>query len=79
MALQKKMENTDQHRLPTNVKPFHYDLLMKTDLEALTFQGVVKISFDVVQETSSITLNTSNLTLDKVYAQHSFYNLTFAD
>lgn len=60
------MENTDQYRLPTNVKPFHYDLLIKTDLEALTFQGVVKINFDVVRETASITLNASNLDLDKV-------------
>lgn len=33
----------DQYRLPTNVKPTHYDVTIKTDLEKLRFQGFVKI------------------------------------
>jgi aminopeptidase 2 len=53
----------DEHRLPTNVKPTHYDLVVRTDLEGLTFQGVVKISLDVKEETSQIVLNTSNMDL----------------
>ncbi|KAF8232360.1 hypothetical protein L208DRAFT_1272750 [Tricholoma matsutake] len=52
-----------RYRLPTNVKPTHYDLAIRTDLEKLTFNGFVKISLDVLQETSSITLNTSDLEL----------------
>jgi len=36
-------EGADQYRLPTNVKPIHYDLLVKTDLEKSTFQGIVKV------------------------------------
>lgn len=77
-------ENPDQYRLPTDVKPTHYDVVVKTDLEKLTFQGVVKArcvsvstfcratvkipldSFDVVKETSSITLNSATLDLGKV-------------
>jgi len=35
----------DQYRLPTNVKPTHYDVTIKTDLEGLTFQGLVKIKY----------------------------------
>ena len=35
-------ENPDQYRLPTNVKPTHYDVVIKTDLEASSFQGFVK-------------------------------------
>jgi hypothetical protein len=35
------IENPDQYRLPTDLKPTHYDVVVKTDLEALTFQGVV--------------------------------------
>lgn len=35
----------DPYRLPTNVKPIHYDITIKTDLEDLTFQGFVKIKY----------------------------------
>lgn len=34
---------TDKYRLPTDVKPIHYDLTISTDLEDLTFDGIVKI------------------------------------
>ena len=34
---------TDKYRLPTFVKPTHYDLTIITDLLDLTFDGVVKI------------------------------------
>jgi len=33
----------DPYRLPSNVKPVHYNLLVKTDLEALQFEGHVAI------------------------------------
>ena len=69
------------YRLPTNVKPAHYDITIKTDLENLTFDGIVKVryaspailnhpssnapSLDVNAETSTIVLNTSELELGK--------------
>lgn len=34
---------TDEYRLPTNVKPTHYDLTLRTDLEKETFEGVVDV------------------------------------
>jgi hypothetical protein len=33
----------DQFRLPTDVRPTHYDVTIKTDLEKLKFEGFVKI------------------------------------
>jgi hypothetical protein len=33
----------DESRLPTNVRPTHYDLSVRTDLEKKTFNGVVVI------------------------------------
>lgn len=33
----------DPYRLPLDFKPTHYDLAIKTDLEDLTFQGIVTI------------------------------------
>ena len=37
--------DADQYRLPTNVKPTHYDVTIKTDLEKFKFQGFVKIKW----------------------------------
>lgn len=39
-------EDPTQYRLPTDVKPTHYDVTIKTDLENLTFQGFVKVRYD---------------------------------
>ncbi len=35
----------DPNRLPLNVKPTHYDVTIKTDLEKLTFEGFTKIRY----------------------------------
>jgi hypothetical protein len=35
--------DTERYRLPTDVKPTHYDITIHTDLEQLTFNGFVKI------------------------------------
>ncbi|GLB35338.1 putative aminopeptidase [Lyophyllum shimeji] len=56
---------SNEYRLPTNVKPVHYDVTIKTDLEKLEFDGFVKISLDVQQESSSITFNMSDLELGR--------------
>lgn len=40
-------EDAAQYRLPTSVKPLHYDIVVKTDLEALKFEGVVKVRYVV--------------------------------
>ncbi|KAF8633724.1 hypothetical protein AX17_004382 [Amanita inopinata Kibby_2008] len=55
----------DQYRLPVDVKPVHYDVTIRTDLEKLEYQGFVKISLDVKTDTSRIVLNSSDLKLGK--------------
>ncbi|TFK46426.1 leucyl aminopeptidase [Heliocybe sulcata] len=55
--------NSEDYRLPTNVKPKHYDLTIRTDLEKHTFDGFVAVDLDVLKETSTIVLNTSQLKL----------------
>ncbi|CAE6469567.1 unnamed protein product, partial [Rhizoctonia solani] len=52
-----------EYRLPTNVRPTHYDLTIQTDLEGLVFKGCGIIDLDVLEETSDITFNSSNLVL----------------
>lgn len=49
--------------LPTNVRPTHYDLSLEPDLEAFTYTGSVVIDLDVLEDTSSITLNTIDITV----------------
>ena len=35
----------DKYRLPLDVKPTHYDVTIRTDLEKLTFDGFVKVEY----------------------------------
>lgn len=37
------IKSVDKYRLPLDVKPTHYDLTVRTDLEKLSFDGFVKI------------------------------------
>ncbi|KAJ8084693.1 Aminopeptidase 2 mitochondrial [Marasmius tenuissimus] len=57
-----------EHRLPTNVKPTHYDISIRTDLDKLTFDGFVKISLDIKENTDTIVLNSNGLKLGKASA-----------
>ncbi|KAJ6632131.1 leucyl aminopeptidase [Mycena sp. CBHHK59/15] len=53
----------DKYRLPTNVKPSNYDLTVWTDLKSLKFGGFVTVSLDILENTSAIVLNCSELGL----------------
>ena len=48
---------TQWFRLPTDVRPVHYDLTMLSDLERLTFHGVADIALAVEQDTQRIEFN----------------------
>ncbi|KXN92312.1 Aminopeptidase 1 [Leucoagaricus sp. SymC.cos] len=55
----------DEYRLPTNVKPRHYDITVKTDLEALTFESFVRVDLDIKDPTIRIVMHSSGLDLRK--------------
>ncbi|SNX84196.1 probable AAP1 - alanine/arginine aminopeptidase [Melanopsichium pennsylvanicum] len=44
-------------RLPRNVVPTHYDITLKSDLEALRFSGTATIDLDVLEDTKEIVFN----------------------
>lgn len=60
-------DTQNQYRLPVDVKPIHYDVTIKTDLEKTEYQGFVKISLDIKKDTSRIVLNSSELKLGSAY------------
>ncbi|KAI0253583.1 leucyl aminopeptidase [Lactifluus subvellereus] len=47
----------DHYRLPTDIRPRHYDLTIRTDLQKERFTGFVKIDLDVVKATKIVTFN----------------------
>lgn len=47
--------------LPANVVPRHYDLTLEPNFDKLTFDGTVVIDVDVVDESTSIAVNTLEL------------------
>ena len=47
--------------LPGNVVPKHYDLTLEPDFKNFTYEGHVIIDLDVVEDTTSISLNTLEL------------------
>jgi aminopeptidase 2 len=51
--------------LPANVIPRHYDLTVEPNFETLTYEGYVVIDLDVVTDSSSVSLNTLELTIHK--------------
>ena len=58
--------HTEREILPKHLKPTHYDITIEPHLEEATqFDGTVVIDLDVVQETSSITLNAIDLEILK--------------
>ncbi|CAM1502388.1 Fc.00g043720.m01.CDS01 [Cosmosporella sp. VM-42] len=57
--------------LPTNVKPVHYDLTLEPNFETFEYEGTVVIDFDVVDDTTSIALNTVDLTIHETTVEAS--------
>ena len=55
----------DAFRLPKEVKPIHYDLLMHPDLEKGTYNGSVTILIDVLDKRSYISLHQKDLNITK--------------
>lgn len=52
-------------QLPRNVRPSHYDLAFTPDADKLTFDAKVKIAIEVVEPTTTVTLQAADLTFAK--------------
>ncbi len=54
------------YRLPRNVIPVHYDLLLEPDLDTFTFAGTVGIRIGITESTSEIVLNCAEIEMQSV-------------
>ncbi len=54
-------------QLPRGVRPTHYDVAIVPDAASLTFSGKVAIAIEVLQPTTSITLNALELSFTSVH------------
>ncbi|KAF5277381.1 hypothetical protein FQA39_LY06194 [Lamprigera yunnana] len=53
-------------RLPTDVKPLHYDLTFKPNLQNGTFEGRINITLKILRPRRNIVLHNNNLTITNV-------------
>ncbi|KAI8083890.1 peptidase family M1-domain-containing protein [Thamnidium elegans] len=66
--------------LPALVKPVHYDLNLTPDLNNFVYDGSVKVSLQVLNDTSIIVLNANELTIDTaiVFVNNTRYFFTLS-
>ncbi|KAH7264907.1 peptidase family M1-domain-containing protein [Fusarium redolens] len=55
--------------LPKNVKPLHYDLTLEPNFETFKYEGTVVIDFDVVEDSTSIALNTVEIDIHETLVE----------
>jgi len=69
------------YRLPKNVRPLSYDVYLKPDFKTFTFEGDVKITVEVLEDTSEIILHTNkqNISLITVSETDTELNITEAN
>src|SRR5919198_6509789 len=63
---QARSGQSEAQRLPTTVRPEHYDLAFTVDLPRARFEGTETIRVNVAQPTSRIVLHAFELTLHEV-------------
>jgi puromycin-sensitive aminopeptidase len=61
----------DPHRLPTTVKPSHYELELAPDLDGATFTGTVAVTVDVAEPVGELVLHALDLAIDDARFEHS--------
>lgn len=62
--------------LPKNVKPLHYDLTLEPNFETFKYEGTVIIDLDVVEDTTSISLNTIDIDIKETTIRSGSHTVT---
>ncbi|KAI5779518.1 peptidase family M1-domain-containing protein [Geopyxis carbonaria] len=56
--------------LPTNIKPTHYDLAIEPNFKDFTFDGTVAIDLDVVEDTTSVSVNSLEIDIKEATLEY---------
>lgn len=70
MATQGLEDSQGRHILPTSVRPSHYKLTLTPDLKSFTFEGEAYIHLDILESTSEVVLNASELKITKASIEY---------
>lgn len=62
--------------LPEAVKPLHYDLTLEPNLETFKYEGTVSIELDVLEDTTSISLNTLDIDIHETKVTSGSRNIS---
>ncbi len=60
---------TSRFRLPTTVRPLHYDLTLEVDLAGAAFVGAVAVRVDVAEPVSEVVLNADDLDIVEAWVE----------
>ncbi|KAI9303207.1 aminopeptidase [Cunninghamella echinulata] len=55
------VDTSERQILPANVKPVHYNLCIQPDLEAFIFLGKLAVDLEIIDNTTTIVLNTIDI------------------
>lgn len=69
------MKKKNPYLLPSDVKPVHYELELKPDLEKFTFAGEIATNIVVRKPTSKVTLHSADLKILDAEAFGEYYSL----
>src|SRR6202140_1398844 len=65
-----------EYRLPANVTPDRYDLVLTPDLKAFTFDGAETVAVTVHESTAEVVLNALELEIESAVAERAGKSLT---
>jgi len=71
-----KVLDKEKFRLPSNVRPIRYEINLSPNLRKQNFNGNVNIQLNILETTSSISLNVAELEIKKVSIDNNSDNIS---